>query len=212
MACYGLVISMFIFTTVRADLRSLPNLIQKQIQLTEEKFKNLNSLDSGSDEEHSLPKFGFRTIFKSDMSLINEYGCWCYFQNDHGKGHGKTVDNIDKLCQTLHHGYTCAMEDSRRQDLLANDATDPCIPWEVPYNFHIGGNLISDMNLERINMICDAQNDPDTCGNWACKVETYFVHEMINYLTHQGSSLPDLFGEVGIFWCETTAKDFTTQK
>ena len=40
-----------------------------------------------------------RTITQDDMDLINEYGCWCYFQDAHGSGKGKPVDEIDTLCK-----------------------------------------------------------------------------------------------------------------
>lgn len=36
------------------------------------------------------------------------YGCWCYFGDDHGKGIGGPIDQIDAMCKKLHDGYTCA--------------------------------------------------------------------------------------------------------
>merc|ERR1712079_465815 len=57
---------------------------------------------------------------------MNEYGCWCYFYDDHGRGKGTPVDAIDEMCKTLHEGYECAMRD-------AEDEGSTCVPWEVDY-------------------------------------------------------------------------------
>ena len=45
------------------------------------------------------------------LATINRYGCWCYLDLDFGRGKGKPVNDLDKICQTLAHGYKCAMMD-----------------------------------------------------------------------------------------------------
>lgn len=121
-----------------------------------------------------------RTITQDDMDLINEYGCWCYFQNDHGAGKGKPVDEIDTLCKRLHDGYTCAIMD-------ALDQGNTCVPWEVSYNSAVGSGMIQNMDIGTIRSECDVQN-PDTtsCGNWVCKIEGYFIQQLVLYFTHGG--------------------------
>ena len=85
---------------------------------------------------------GERTITQSDMALINEYGCWCYFQNDHHKGKGQPTDGIDSLCKRLHDGYTCAMIDAQAMG-------DTCVPWEVTYQSATGAGLAINMDIIR---------------------------------------------------------------
>ena len=46
------------------------------------------------------------------MSNVWEYGCWCYFQEDHGRGRGQPQNEMDSICQVLHHGYTCIIMDA----------------------------------------------------------------------------------------------------
>ena len=46
------------------------------------------------------------------LGVIDHYGCWCYFETDHGKGKGNPVNKIDQVCKTLHDGYSCAVKDS----------------------------------------------------------------------------------------------------
>ena len=66
----------------------------------------INSLRTSRGED--------RAITASDMALVNEYGCWCYFQDDHHKGRGQPVDALDHLCKQLHDGYTCAIGGGRK--------------------------------------------------------------------------------------------------
>lgn len=105
-----------------------------------------------------------RTITGADMGLINEYGCWCYFQEGHYLAKSGPVDAIDVLCKRLHDGYSCAMMDAKRLGF-------ECIPWNVPYNSAIGSGLVVNMDLATIRQECDTQN-PNTvsCENWACKM------------------------------------------
>ena len=60
------------------------------------------------------------------LQNINQYGCWCYFEEDHGKGKSQPVNEVDAFCKTLHQGYDCAMID-------ADEAGKSCTPWEVSY-------------------------------------------------------------------------------
>jgi hypothetical protein len=42
---------------------------------------------------------------------VNNYGCWCYFDDQVGNGKGQPVDLIDAECKNLHKGYECALAD-----------------------------------------------------------------------------------------------------
>ena len=55
---------------------------------------------------------------------LDEYGCWCYFYENVGRGKGAAVDEIDEFCKTLHEGYECAIRDSE-------EVGETCVPWEV---------------------------------------------------------------------------------
>merc|ERR1712000_267674 len=59
-------------------------------------------------------------------------GCWCYFDDDHGRGKGQPIDDLDGVCKTLHEGYECAMRDAEAEGTT-------CVPWEVAYVSAIGG-------------------------------------------------------------------------
>ena len=63
-------------------------------------------------------------IMGSTMDQINDYGCWCYFEDQHGQGKGQPVNDVDEYCKQLHQGYDCAKIDSQ----------NACIPWEANYN------------------------------------------------------------------------------
>ena len=94
-----------------------------------------------------MPPLGLRGLPESDMGLIANYGCWCYFQDKVGLGKGKPVDDLDKICRVLHEGYECIILDQDEID-------EPCVPWEVTYNSAFGqgmaglmGNQISKESL-----------------------------------------------------------------
>ena len=61
------------------------------------------------------------------LPLLNEFGCWCYFYDDVGRGKGTPVDEVDGFCKVLADGYQCAI-----LDLEAQGTT--CIPWEAVYS------------------------------------------------------------------------------
>jgi len=155
-------------------------------------LQNINDLHHTSSDENEvdflsengvkfeLPQVSERTITQADMDLVNEYGCWCYFQDGHGAGKGKPVDEIDQLCKKLHDGYTCAIMDSREL------AEGPCVPWEIDYNSAIGTGLITDMDIATIRAECDAQNPEIGCPNWVCKIEGYFLQQLVLYFTGGG--------------------------
>ena len=108
-----------------------------------------------------------RTISRIDVGLLDRYGCWCYFENDHSKGHGTPVNEIDRLCKILHDGYTCSIHDGKSEN---ND----CTPWEINYNSATGLGFYSGINspdIEAIRLECE-ENNPgvDKCPSRACQV------------------------------------------
>jgi len=101
------------------------------------------------------------------IDQLNEYGCWCYFDEDHGRGKGNPVDAIDEMCKVLADGYECAMRD-------AEDEGTTCIPWEVDYTSAVGGTGLT------IAEEC-AQSNPDSnCSARACVVEGTFIANLLD--------------------------------
>ena len=132
----------------------------------------LASLRSASGES--------KAITANDMALVNEYGCWCYFQNDHSKAKGQPTDGIDQICKVLHDGYKCAMMDA------ADMGDNTCVPWEINYDSATGAGLAINMDINTIRTECDTQNPVIGCANWACKIEGYFVQSLLFYFVQGG--------------------------
>ena len=128
-------------------------------------------LSGGSNEDPSLD----RVLTEEDMGLLNNYGCWCYFEDNHGKGRGTPSDDIDQMCKVLHEGYECII-----QDML--EAGTPCVPWEIDYNSS-GENTIADLRND-----CDTQNpgNANACAAATCKVEGWFVAQYVKYMLSGG--------------------------
>merc|ERR1712088_83237 len=118
------------------------------------------------DEEAGCPRAFTGSIGKT-IASINEYGCWCYFGDDHGRGKGQPQDAIDEMCKVLADGYECAMRD-------AEDEGTTCVPWEVEYVSAIGGSDVG------IAGEC-AQNNPDSnCAARACTIEGAFIANLLD--------------------------------
>jgi hypothetical protein len=118
---------------------------------------------------------GFTGQIGQQVDKLNEYGCWCYFYNDHGRGKGQPVDESDGFCKTLHEGYECAIRD-------AEDRGDACTPWEVTYVSGINQNA-------GVAAACADFNAGNDCAIAACTVEGYYV-ETVFAFAFSGSS-PD---------------------
>jgi hypothetical protein len=144
-----------------------------------ELLQTAKEAETAATANGAVPANGLRTVTQEDMDLVNEYGCWCYFQDGYGSGKGKPVDDIDVLCKRLHDGYTCAIMDSA-------DLGDECVPWEVSYNSAIGSGMLIDMDIATIRQECDVQNPDNGCPNWVCKIEGYFLQQLVLYFTHGG--------------------------
>jgi len=117
-----------------------------------------------------------RALTEQSMGLLANYGCWCYFETNHGKGRGRPVDQIDAFCQSLHQGYECIIID--------NDQTGtPCDPTTEPYVAVAGFNLSEQDVIDQ----CEANNPVGTCSAQACKVEGWFVQRYLSYTLTGGS-------------------------
>lgn len=95
------------------------------------------------------------------LDNINDYGCWCYFEDHHGSGRGPVVNDVDLFCRALHQGYDCAIMDGI-------DTNDPCVPWSVGYTSRPS-------NVNDIVTQCQDENQHSQCSINACIVEAYFV-------------------------------------
>jgi len=107
---------------------------------------------------------------------IDEYGCWCYFQEDHGKGRGPPANEVDAQCKKLHDGYTCIILDAEAEG-------DECTPWDVPYNSGTGLGLVADdpennNNANALRKSCARANRFDDCAQRSCIVESFFVMQL----------------------------------
>ena len=120
---------------------------------------------------------GFSGQIGKTISNLNEYGCWCYFGEAHGRGKAQPVDAIDEMCKILAHGYECAMRDAEEEGTT-------CIPWEVDYIAAVGG-MPSGLTIEEE---CVNVNPPgNNCAVRACTIEGSFVANLLDaFMTGNG--------------------------
>merc|ERR1712076_352340 len=134
-----------------------------------------------ADDQQVLMQEMSRSIESGDIRLLDNYGCWCNFENNGVRGirKGLPVDNFDQACKTLHEGYECINMDTNFQCDLKNTV----------YKSAVGGGSTSPMNLDRLQFECEksnkAANDKDQqfaadgssldCKIKLCKVEGWFI-------------------------------------
>jgi len=151
------------------------NISDKKIQA----FMADYELQEQTRSTNSPPPKLEKALTNADMGLLADYGCWCYFENNHGAGHGHPIDELDGYCKTLHDGYECIMFDS-------DAAGSPCIPWEVSYTSAFGTGFPSGLSIDQVQTRCDDNNGAGTCGAMACMVEGWFTQQFFSYATAGG--------------------------
>jgi len=117
-------------------------------------------------------------ILGPGLAQIDNYGCWCFFQENHGSGKGSPLDEADRICKALHHGYDCAILD------VLDASGDECIPWEVDYNAG------TSFGIDGIKDSCETLNPDSLCAQFACMVEGVFVVKMIQTFITFGAINP----------------------
>jgi len=119
-----------------------------------------------------------QTITSSDMGLISEYGCWCFFDIEEIKtGRSHPVDLIDSFCKRLHDGYECAILD-------AAALGEECVPWTVEYNSATGTGIPGGLTIDNLREECRNQNPTVGCAQYTCMIEGYFVSTLVLGFTH----------------------------
>lgn len=140
---------------------------KKEMKDTLDMLKVYYQLTGQLSQDRVLPAPWLNSI----MGVIDGYGCWCYFENDHGKGRGQPQNDMDAICKVLHDGYECILQDA---DAVGEAG---CIPWAIPYNSATGLGQIpgSETAEEALRSACVQANMGDNCQARACAVENYFV-------------------------------------
>jgi hypothetical protein len=110
-----------------------------------------------------------RSLLSTSFANVNGYGCWCFFDDKVGNGHGQPLDPIDAECQNLHKGYECAIA----------DYGETCVPWSVTY-FPVTGTPFIQQHGS-ISAACIHTNTVLTqfgiCAATACIIESHFISE-----------------------------------
>lgn len=133
--------------------------------------KMMNEVAIGVNKVAALDR-NINTVVGDDaFANIDQYGCWCYFDEDHGAGKGSPVDGLDRVCKTLSHCYDCAI-----LDIINDTGADTCVPYEVSYLSGAG------FGIDGIQFTCET-NNADACAQYACMCEGIFVFRLIEALT-----------------------------
>ena len=76
------------------------------------------------------------------MQFINNYGCWCFFDENYTLGKSKPMDQMDSYCRDLHNGYDC----------IIMDVNETCIPYDTDYNSGLAESGTQVENEGKLNL------------------------------------------------------------
>jgi len=136
----------------------------------------MNEIKAGFNRARMADR-NLQDILGPNLQAIDRYGCWCYFQEDHGQGKGSPVDAVDRICKDLHHCYECAEID------VFNANGGECTAYEIGYNSGIS------FGIDGLVETCDTLNG-DLCAKAACQCEGVFVIKMISVFITVGALNP----------------------
>lgn len=105
-----------------------------------------------------------------DIDAIWGYGCYCLFGADWRKAHGKPVNQVDSICQKLHHCYKCARIDGIEE----GDVCDPAIEsYSAP--------VVKDIDNQGIWVSCESgPNNGDNCKIRTCCCDIMFAQGLLD--------------------------------
>lgn len=142
-----------------------------------------------SGDRHRRLTRAITTDTPGNVSALNNYGCWCYFEVDnYHRGKGKHIDSYDALCKKYNQGMECISLD------LGGSG---CEPWVQAYtaipNLSLSALGLAVVDIEQA---CIDENPGDQCAQTVCHVESKFIHD-ITVLVSTGTSTDiNLFHEV----------------
>lgn len=101
-----------------------------------------------------------------DLSMINNYGCWCVFDDEalNLRPSGKPQDRIDEICKDYHMCLRCAIIDSTE--------SSSCKPYEVSYSTTVSFQLLDSCTT--------GDQQPGTCSHGKCACETNFFSKILD--------------------------------
>ena len=102
---------------------------------------------------------------KNALADLDNYGCWCFTDEDYKKGQGEPVDEFDKICKNLHDQYD-----------LIQQSNMTCSPSTEDYQSS------TTWTLEEISEECRIKNPNNDCAVGACIAEGHFMAQIFNLL------------------------------
>lgn len=123
------------------------------------------------------------------LTHIWEYGCWCYFGEDYGLGHGAPVNHVDDACQALNLCYRCVA-----MDLLSEGRND-CNPGTEDYNAPVR----KDPGVEGMMIACQEENAGDNCKIYTCTCEAQFIATLVEFFFTNAGFDPSYKHSLGQF-------------
>lgn len=107
------------------------------------------------------------SVLNSNLDQLDNYGCWCYFDEDISLGRGKSVDHSDTACKKMANRMKCVMK-------VHTECSGERLPWAIDYR------MKTEKGPRKMINTCEKLNRNDLCATYACLIEAQFLEEVFD--------------------------------
>lgn len=134
-----------------------------------------------------------RGLTGNDMPMLEDYGCWCYFEQSKGKGN--PVDVFDQACKVLQEGYSCLKIDqeiemqnsiSSLNTMVSGKTFETCDVFNTEYISVNKFGVVSDESADFYSD-CLKVNNFEPCASKLCTIEGNFITTVLTELFSNGN-------------------------
>lgn len=152
---------------------------------------------------YNLQNF-YRNLPNSKIKLIENYGCWCNF-NQITTGHSQPVNLLDAACKQLHDNYKCILNNFEFLNQNCDPDTVEYVFDEVlisdilESNLKAGDSTLNQNSKTELLNYCENVN-VESCTVQACQADLAFMFEIHDFVVG-AVNLDVAFSHVNGFTC-----------
>ena len=128
-----------------------------------------------------------RSVLSSDLKMVNNYGCWCYFDDDILIGRGDSVDYSDTACKKMSNRMKCVIKE--HPECAEGDNR----PWAIDYDIKV------EKGYKKMIKSCEKLNRGNICATYACLIEAQFLEEVFSLAVAVNFTDPKFLHENSMF-------------
>lgn len=130
----------------------------EKLMMEAKKYQPLTQSSTGDDLTGPGARSGFVPGVDFLFTNLQEYGCWCFFNDKHGQGRGAPVDVFDSHCMKYHHAVSCAKLE-----------IEQCDPYSTDYS------ITANQSGNNGDVVYDCETGNNPCQEATCYAQSHFM-------------------------------------